>query len=482
MRSFRVKGELLTLLIWVFLLAGISFISFSYAAGDGGNAAHRLTYWTATSLEKVFIDSPPKMRRRLQLEGAKGEYEAGQIVLRAPVEFVIEGIDFSPLRNVRTGEMLQNYLLRARFVGYVPLLQNTPNTPPEELLRQAPDLFPDPLFDPDYPIKVSAQWNQPIWITLRIPEDAPAGRYKGEVRIRTSLDNVSVPLYLKIYNFSIGRQSHLWITNWMSTPNIAKYHGIKAYSEEFWRILRRYAEDMAEHRQNCIITPLKDLIQVTEDEQGTLHFDFSRFDRWVELFMEAGVIGRIEGSHLGRRTGGWESTTISITPWRIYREDGSSYTTSWVVAGTDESHQFLSKLLPALQEHLEERGWLDIYIQHIADEPTDINADSYKVFASLIKEYAPRIKLMDAVLTAKIEGALDIYVPILHNFYEQLDFWRGMQKKGYEVWFYTCCAPTGKYLNRFIDYSLAKVRLLHWANYLYGSPGYLHWGYNRRPS
>jgi hypothetical protein len=38
--------------------------------------------------------------------------------------------------------------------------------------------------------------------------------------------------------------------------------------------------------------------------------------------------------------------------------------------------------------------------------------------------------------------------------------------------------PTGRYPNRFLDFSLLKTRILHWINWRYRLPGYLHWGLN----
>ncbi|UCF36914.1 MAG: DUF4091 domain-containing protein, partial [Acidobacteriota bacterium] len=49
---------------------------------------------------------------------------------------------------------------------------------------------------------------------------------------------------------------------------------------------------------------------------------------------------------------------------------------------------------------------------------------------------------------------------------------------GGETWYYTCVNPQGGYLNRFIDYSLLKMRLLHWFNFRHNLNGYLHWGGN----
>jgi hypothetical protein len=72
----------------------------------------------------------------------------------------------------------------------------------------------------------------------------------------------------------------------------------------------------------------------------------------------------------------------------------------------------------------------------------------------------------------------DIWVPVLGSFDQQLDKIRTHVNKGGEAWYYTCIFPQGRHLNRFIDYSLLKVRLLHWFNFRHEFTGFLHWGGN----
>jgi hypothetical protein len=58
------------------------------------------------------------------------------------------------------------------------------------------------------------------------------------------------------------------------------------------------------------------------------------------------------------------------------------------------------------------------------------------------------------------------------------DFYKERAEQGDEIWFYTCLNPKGEYANRFIELPLIKTRILHWINYRYNIPGYLHWGFN----
>jgi hypothetical protein len=94
----------------------------------------------------------------------------------------------------------------------------------------------------------------------------------------------------------------------------------------------------------------------------------------------------------------------------------------------------------------------------------------------------PGIPTVDAVgldqETDYLAESTDIWVPVLGSFDQKLPLIGGHLQKGGQAWYYTCIEPRGRHLNRFIDYPLVKVRLLHWLNYRHNFSGFLHWGGN----
>jgi hypothetical protein len=54
----------------------------------------------------------------------------------------------------------------------------------------------------------------------------------------------------------------------------------------------------------------------------------------------------------------------------------------------------------------------------------------------------------------------------------------GYAEQGIPHWVYFCCGPTGKYLNRFMDTPLPKIRMAGWTFYRLRAKGFLHWGFN----
>jgi hypothetical protein len=212
-----------------------------------------------------------------------------------------------------------------------------------------------------------------------------------------------------------------------------------------------------------------------------LEYDFSNFDRWVETFQKAGVIGYIEGSHMLRRE---DDPDDPVGPLKVdvYVLEGGKAVLDGLPPDDPRTEEGLRSLLAALDQHLKLKGWHDIYYQHILDEVGEKEMPTYQKYAALVHAAMPGVRTMDAVDARRnldlYEKSCDVWVPVLGSFDDLVPRLHQHVKNGGQVWFYTCLFPTGKYANRFIDFSLVKTRLLQWFNFRYDLPGFLHWGGN----
>ena len=449
------------------------------AGGDG------LLVWPVDPHVKVFRDSKapvdikdtgerilraaPLFAEAVQLRAARNEIESAQIALRSPRALEGVRVEFSPLKLADGKRTIAGENLSWNFVGFIPLRKNTRDS--EKLrLREAPCEVPDPLLEVRT-LEVAADATQPVWLRVRVPSDAAPGKYGGTVAVVAGAERVSLPVELTVDPFALPDERHLLVTNWFNTRYIAKSHGVEEWSEAFWAILERYARHMAEHRQNVFYTPWT-LIAVTREADGKLSFDYARFDRYVETFLKAGVRDRIELRHVGHfGKDGWGGSEIVLT--QVAATDRK--TGKRVTLGPEEG---LAPLLANLQRHLAERGWLKRAMIHVADEPSINNLESWRKASAFVHKAAPRLRRIDAIETIDFTGALEVWVPKLSH----LDRWRDAyeaRRQGNELWYYICCHPYGNvYPNRFLDYPLAAVRVLHWINFACDLPGYLHWGLN----
>ena len=352
--------------------------------------------------------------------------------------------------------------------GYVKVTKNTQGTPESELLRKAPCEIPDPLL-PAGPLDLKPNRTRSYWLTVHVPKTTHAGKYAGALTITAAGSVREIPITVEVLPIRLPDKRPMHMTNWFAYGNLAKHHRVKMWSEKYWRLLDAYAKDMAEHGQDTILVSLG-LVGIWQEKDGTLSFDFSRFDRFVETFDRRGVAERIELGHVGgRRPAGWTSP-IGSHNWKVNLRKGAKA----VKLSPEEK---TAALVAAVQKHLHEKGWLKRAMIHIADEPIPGNLESWQALSRIVHRAAPKIPRIDAIHVRDCGGELEVYCPELGYFDKWYDHLSQLQKQGkIELWFYTCCNPRGLYANRFTDYELIKPRLLHWMNYYYDARGYLHWG------
>ncbi|MCB0571296.1 MAG: DUF4091 domain-containing protein [Phaeodactylibacter sp.] len=457
-------------LFTILILGGVSTANSQSTTGAALLEAHYVD-----PLEKVFRETAFFMEEEALAEVARGEHASLQFAVRCaqPVQGLKAKVDF-----IRQGS---SSLLpdKVGYVGYVKVGRSTPRPSRDRLLPMS-GLYPDPILEQET-IDLPAFATQPVWISVPIPLDASPGIYEGQVTFSGMMNgwatSTSRPFRIRVYPVNVEKTS-LWVTNWYTlSPNVlAHLNGgepVEAYTDAYWKYARLLARTMAAYAQNmALVNPL----QHTEFsmQKGQYAFDFTRFDQTVQLFIDEGVVGRIEGGHIGRRASDWTSPFVVGVP---VVENDSTYFLRLPISD-DKAKSFYSQFFPALVQHLRDKGWYSIYTQHIADEPIDENFQSYIDIARFIKSLAPDIKIIEATHSKNLNNLVDVWVPQLNFFADYYDFYKERMGDGDEAWFYTCLAPQEEYANRFIELPLIKTRILHWINYRYDSPGYLHWGFN----
>ena len=438
------------------------------ACGDA-----RLQCWRVDPLVKVFPDD------------SRDSSQSGDLVPlmarngHATLQFAIRSQNGIPDLSA-AAEMPSPVVAQVRRAGYVPVASNPPETPEDELVRPAPALYPDPLFA-DFPYRLKPQRTESIWITLYAPPGTPPGEYTGALSFSAGHARFArLPFTVKVTEALVPAHQSLQVTNWftLEESSVRRHFKLGPDPDAYWRLLANIGRVMADHHQNVLLTPVYSLVE-TKIDGVRIRYSFARLDRWVDTFEKAGLLGTIEGGHLmGRRADSYEGAMMVpsyvIAQGKVVRQDLDT---------TDpRAEQFLNNFLPALYAHIKEKGWTGRYIQHVHDEPHDKERPVYNHYATLIRKNLPGIPTIDAVgLDQDISffaDVSDIWVPVLGSFDQKLDTIHAHIATGGQAWFYTCIAPQGRHLNRFIDYPLVKVRLLHWFNFRHGFTGFLHWGGN----
>jgi hypothetical protein len=387
---------------------------------------HRSEYLlgTASSLTRFsgrhenFGFSGP-LSREVALEVGRNEFESFQIVLvapaQAPGEFRIEASD---LRCEDEALRIESQNLRF-FEEIEQFVQPSPGTAQSQI-----GWLPDALMPIERGFSLSAGEVKPIWVSLKIPDDAKAGVYHGKILVGVDgHDPGGVTIRLVVHDFAIPR------TGRFRTQGHLDLEGLTAwYRDGSPQIRREYYRMLLEHR-------------FSPTSQYSARLSPEKEDIGWALESGANVI------LIGGFSGG------PLDPAII----GPAY--KWLV----------------------ERDHIDRAIIYIGDETDDFKAVRDKAMA--IRRQWPRLRIMVGGSKPRKEliGYVDVWDPITfggttYNF--DPESVRQAVERGEEVFWYTCVGPRAPFANIYNDHPLTAIRALWWQAWKYGVTGFEYWWFN----
>lgn len=397
------------------------------------------------------VSDPP---RPVRLSAARHEYEGFQIVLSALKSCARNvTVTLDDLRG--PGGVVPASGGSVNAVGYVRIFTG----------QAAEALIPDPLLIGAIPELTPGQ-NQPVWITIYVPEDTTAGVYQGKVRIQAKGESkaLSVPVELTVRDFSIPRQISLRSSFWMFRDQINRYfHLDEVDLDEYFRWI-----DCALQHRVCPIdvfegqsAPLLNVsLETTRTVAGVtavagepnLKPDFTKWDKYVDRM----VAGGANTIHLG--------TTHHL---------GTYFADAHTPVATPAQIGRVVQLLKVLADHARSRGVFGLHYLQLRDET---NApDSLNVYKEVAKQM-PDLKLLLTAPSPESKAYLTIPCPVSATFDPA---WRDETKaRGNEYWWYVCRGPNDPYANLFLYQSAVQHRALFWQTWHYKIDGLLYWGLN----
>jgi Glycoside hydrolase 123, catalytic domain/Glycoside hydrolase 123 N-terminal domain len=171
--------------------------------------------WTAPSLS--FIDknaAPASMPTSVHIYAAKGEYESFQIGIRAPAGG-LTNINIVPAALVNANGELIDVTMKTLYREHYVYINKVEWGGTNKSL--GPGWYPDgliPFADPTtgadltgvldaVPFALSENQNAAIWVDILVPRAAASGNYQGSLTVTSSQGNVSVPVTLTVWNFTL---------------------------------------------------------------------------------------------------------------------------------------------------------------------------------------------------------------------------------------------------------------------------------------
>lgn len=362
-------------------------------------------------------------------------------------------------------------------------------------------MYPDVILPPKEPRTINQGEFGTYWYDVLIPVGTQPGEYTSEVIVTGTCNGESFTTNLHVsmeVTSVVLEESDLLVTNWLFEDRYRHVNGGQECSrtndpDTFYKLHKLFANTCRDLGQNTyrMDQPMSAMYPRGVDENGRYKFDFRAFDENVEFLIREGGLKCIEGSHLCTAAGYGGDFGLNMFYW--YNESTGRFERQGTWSDFDDpevwakAEKHITDFFQALRDHLKEKGWLDMYVQHIGDEPTEQpdkglkNWPTWVKFAEAVKKAAPEIKLMDAIdagCADKISPYIDIMCPVLHV--RQEEQYKSMFEEriaaGRKDWIYTCMFPQGGFANRFVVQPLLMPRYIHWLNYKLKANGYLHWG------
>ncbi|RPE13511.1 DUF4091 domain-containing protein [Chitinophaga lutea] len=260
------------------------------------------------------------------------------------------------------------------------------------------------------------------------------------------------------------KDSRFFYTNWFSLPRMEQWHHVERWSSEWFAMLDKYAAAMAAGRQNCILVPAE-LIYL---KNGKITLEEDKMLRFINVFRRYGF-QYFESPHLMYRgeKDDWGNPELQVQLTQ------RGYNTAAAKRDIDTIMTLVARFTRA-------NGLTHSWLQHISDEPTRTQAQSYSDVVKQVKAIYPEVRIMEATNDRDgLIGAVDIWCPLINDFQENESFFRAREKAGEKVLVYTCLIPGGNWLNRLLDQEKLRQVYFGWGAVRYGTFGYLHWGLNQ---
>ena len=433
--------------------------------------------------ERYRKESHPKLHKKsLRLKGWKGERVSAQLVITSPEPLDSVQVEMSALQN-RRHALLDDARVMRGFVRYV--MTDGLNKDGKGTCGLRPDLsqfdstlVADPIDPLTAQLSMQARTTQGYWVRVWIPQEAAAGLYTSELTVKNgSLVLGSLKLEVEVQRRTLPAPSQ-WAFHldlWQNPFAVARYHRVPLWSRAHFDLLKKELQSYADAGGKVITTsimhhpwggqtydPFESMITWMKRVDGTWYFDYTIFDKWVELMMKLGVTQEIG--------------CYSMIPWKLsfqYFDQATHSLKEMKMKPEDPAYaDFWLTMLKDFARHLKAKGWFDITQIAMDERP---KKDMDRAFA-IIHEADPDFKVsLAGALHEELSDQLDDYsIALADKFSEETK--RARRAANKKTTFYTCC--TESHPNTYTFSHPAEAAWIGWYAAKEHLDGYLRWALN----
>lgn len=369
---------------------------------------------------------------------------------------------------------------------------HTPTNQDDNYLKKTPGLYPDLLCPIEKGARVFVPYGElkALYVTVKIPTDAPAGEHTITVRFTDAPHGntvLSTTFTLRVIPATLPRQE-LKYTNWLYCDCVSSVYGLEVFSDKHWEYLENLIRTAVENGINTILTPIVTLpldtdvgferptLQLADiqriEENGTVRWQFGwdRLERWVAMCDRCGV-EYFEVCHLFSQWG------LAHAPKIVACVNGKEEKVfGWDTEGLSEEYlTFLRAMLTSFITKMKALGRADKRcLFHISDEPILDHLERYQKAYDALSDILADYPTMDALSNFDFytHGLVKQPVPASNHIEPFLE------AHVPNLWTYYCCGQNVDVSNRYLAMPGSRTRILGVQLWKFELTGFLQWGYN----
>ncbi len=325
-------------------------------------------------------------------------------------------------------------------------------------------------------IPVKANTVQPIWLSIKVPQGAAAGNYKGSISVKAD-KTYTLHYTVKVIDRTLPSPGK-WTFDldlWQHPAAIARVHGVPLWSDKHFELMKPYYTLLAGAGQKNITASIMDepwghqtfddfpgLIKWTKRRDGSWIYDYSLFDKYISFVMSCGINKRIN--------------CYTMVAWalsfRYFDETAGKDTTLKAPIGSAEYTVHWTSMLKDFTKHLKSKGWFDITTIAMDERPMK----DMQVVIALLKSIDAGWKIaLAGNYHPEIEKDMFDYCLASNQQFDEAIL-KERIAKGKPSTYYTCCVEP--YPNGFTFSPPAEHVWIGWYAAAKGFTGYLRWAYN----
>ena len=344
----------------------------SPAGLDNGGVGSGIQLANCQSIETVFVNEVPAPSTQLhpmRMVAARNGFFSGKVVLSSA----------GAIRNLRASV---SDLVGAD--GKAKLPASAIPVRRAELAAAKASWTPG-LFDrllADFPAEISPAGNRkqavaPVWVTVQVPADAPAGEYKGMLTIEADGKEpvkFSVPVQLKVNDWKLPDPKDFVIHHniYQSPDSVARYYNVPLWGDKHFELLGKSLGAFKQvGNRLCVVNLIADSFTLGNSEgmvrwikkpDGGYDYDFTIADKYMDLYEKtSGKPGVLRLDAWQRVNEAKAKTGQSVQNVSVFDPaTGKVEQLPQPAFGTPENEAFWKPVLTELRKRLEKRGWFDV--------------------------------------------------------------------------------------------------------------------------